>query len=376
MAGIGGVARPAGGGLPWWASVVVLPLLNVAAAFLVSALVFLAIGADPLDALRVLVAGAFGDPELLGLTLYYTTNYVFTGLAVAIAFHCGLFNIGADGQAYVAGLGAGLAVLAMNDWPWWLAAPVAVAAAAACGAGWAYGPGYLQAKRGSHIVITTIMFNFIAAALMNYMLVEVLIERDQQIPQSRAFDRSTWLPALHDVLAVFGIQTARSPLNVSLLLALACCAAFYVFVWHTRWGYEIRTVGQNERAAVYAGISPSRNIILAMCLSGALAGFVAINELMGVHHRIIIGFTGGAGFVGIAVALMGRNHPVGIVLSALLFGALRQGGAELNFEFPNITPEMVVVIQGLIILFAGALENLFRPQLEALFRRRPPAVAA
>jgi ABC-type uncharacterized transport system permease subunit len=144
---------------------------------------------------------------------------------------------------------------------------------------------------------------------------------------------------------------------------------YQLFIRHTRWGYEIRTVGLNERAAVYAGISPARNIVLAMAISGALAGFVAVNELLGVHHRMILGFTGGVGFVGIAVALMGRSHPVGILLAALLFGALYQGGSELSFEFPTINREMVVVIQGLVILFAGALENLFKPRIEALFRR-------
>ena len=155
-----------------------------------------------------------------------------------------------------------------------------------------------------------------------------------------------------------------------------CCVLVWLFIWHTRWGYEVRTVGQNETAAVYAGISPSRNIIIAMCLSGALAGMVGINEIMGVQHRLILDFTGGYGFVGIAVALMGRNHPVGIVLAALLFGALYQGGGELSFEIPTITRYMVVVIQGLVILFSGALEHLFRPRIEALFIRKPAPAPA
>ena len=154
---------------------------------------------------------------------------------------------------------------------------------------------------------------------------------------------------------------------------------FWVFVWHTRWGFEIRTVGANQAAAVYAGISPSRNIILAMLVSGGLAGMVGINEIIGVHHRLILDFPAGFGFVGIAVALMGRNHPLGIFFAALLFGMLYQGGSELSFDIPTITRDMVVVIQGLVILFSGAMEHVFRPHIVAAYLRiagRRTAMAA
>ena len=365
------------GEVPGWVNYALLPVLNLAAALVVSSLVILAIGENPLAAMEVLLYGSFGYPEAIGFTLYYATNFIFTGLAVSVAFHCGLFNIGGEGQAYIGELAIGLVGLAFGGVPWPVVAAVAIVAGALGGAAWAYIPAYLQAKRGSHIVITTIMFNFIAASIMTYLLVDVLIAPGQQSPESRQFDQSTWLPFMHEALGRIGIDIPNSPLNLSFVWALACCALVWVFVWHTRWGYEIRTVGQNERAAVYAGISPSRNIILAMAISGALAGFVGLNEVLGVHHRLILGFTGGVGFVGIAVALMGRNHPVGIVLAALLFGALYQGGSELAFEFPTINREMVVVIQGLVILFAGALENLFKARIEALFRRtvRRPAAA-
>ena len=264
------------------------------------------------------------------------------------------------------------------DWlPWPLIAILGIVAGAAGGAAWAFIPAYLQAQRGSHIVITTIMFNFIAASIMTWLLVDVLIAPGQQSPESRQFAETTWLPFMHQALGLIGLQIPASPLNLSFVWALACCIMFWVFIWHTRWGYEIRTVGQNERAAVYAGISPSQHHP-RHGLSGALAAFVGLNEVLGVHHRLILGFTGGVGFVGIAVALMGRNHPIGIVLAALLFGALYQGGSELAFDFPSINREMVVVIQGLVILFAGALENLFRPRIEVLFRRTAsqPAPAA
>lgn len=364
------------GAVPGWVGYALLPLLNLAAAILLSGLVILVIGENPVDVLSLMLSEALGYPEAIGYTLYYTTDYIFTGLAVAIAFHCGLFNIGGEGQAYLGGLGAGLVALALTGWPWPVVAVLAVLVSALFGAAWAFLPAWLQARRGSHIVITTIMFNFIAASLMTWLLVDVLIRPGSQSPETREFDPGVWLPSMDRALGWLGIEVAPSPLNLSFLWALACCALFQIILRHTRWGYELRTVGRNERAAVYAGISPSRNIILAMVISGALAGFVGVNEILGVQHRVILNFTGGVGFVGIAVALMGRNHPVGIILAALLFGVLAQGGGQISFDYPTINRELVMVIQGLVILFAGAMENLFKPQVEALFRRRGTAAAA
>jgi general nucleoside transport system permease protein len=363
--------RPPRGPLPAWAEVALLPLVNIALAFLVVGAIVALIGVDPLHALSLLITGALGSSEAIGYTLYYATNFTFTGLAVAVAFHAGLFNIGGEGQAYIGGLGCGLAVLALDRWlPAWLLIPVAIAAAALFGAAWAAVPAWLQAWRGSHIVITTIMFNFVASALMVYLMVNVLIAPGSMTPQSRAFAASGWIPAMHDVLKAVGITVAPSALNLTIVLALASCVAVWVFLWHTPWGYALRTMGHNPEAAVYAGTDLRRMTMLAMCLSGAFAGFVGVNELMGVQHRIVLDFPAGYGFAGIAVALMGRNHPLGIALAALLFGALQQGGAELAFDIPTITREMVVVIQGLIILFSGALVHLPRPWLQALFARR------
>ena len=327
-----------------WFRGILEPVYGLVGALLASGLVILAVGENPLAALSVLARGAIGSPEAIGYTLTYATSFTFAGLAVAVAFHAGLFNIGGEGQATLGGLGAGLAALALDGWPWPVVALAGTAAAAAFGAGWAFIPGWLQARRGSHIVITTIMFNFIASALFTWLLVEVLIAPGGQAPESRSFSNSGWLPA-------FGLRD--SPLNLSALLALLCAGAVWVLLWHTRWGYALRVVGQNRRAAVYAGLSPERTIVGAMLLSGALAGLIGVNEILGVQHRLLLNFTGGAGFVGIAVALMGRNHPLGVVLAALLFGALAQGGSELAFEFSTINRELVVVIQGLIVLFAA-----------------------
>ena len=342
-----------------------VPVVNLGLALFLAAVVVLLIGENPLRALRLLVTGAFGGGEALGYTLYYATDFVFTGLAVAVAFHGGLFNIGAEGQAYIGGLGVALLCLGAGGWPTILVIPAGIVVAAAFGAAWAFVPAWLQARRGSHVVITTIMFNFIASALMTYLLVNVLIKPGQQSPETREFAPSTWLPPLSHMLGALG----QAPVNLSSVFALAAAAVVWFYLWHTRWGYALRAFGHNQTAAVYGGIFPVRTIIVAMSISGALAGMMSLNEVMGVQHRLLLNFTGGAGYVGIAVALMGRNHPVGIVLSAILFGALYQGGAELSLDVPALTRDMVVLIQGLVILVCGAFEHALRRPVEALVRR-------
>ncbi|HEY9548426.1 MAG TPA: ABC transporter permease [Kiloniellaceae bacterium] len=363
------MSAPAGS-IPRWVDVALIPLVNIALAFLVSGVILWFIDVDPLLAVEIILYGAFGYDLAIGYTLYYTTNFVFTGLAVAVAFHAGLFNIGGEGQAYIGGLGVGLGILAVDHLlPFYLILPLAVLLSAAFGAAWAAIPAYLQAYRGSHIVITTIMFNFIAAALMVYLMVNVLIQPGSMSPESREFAPAGQLPFMHEILGWLGFEVAPSPLNLSAVWAAICCFLVWIFIWHTRWGYAMRTVGANETAAVYAGIDPRRITLLAMCLSGALAGFLGINEVMGVHHRLLLNFTAGYGFTGIAVALMGRNHPVGIVLASLLFGMLYQGGAELAFEEPKVTREMVVTIQGLVILFSGALAFMMKGPVERGYLR-------
>jgi general nucleoside transport system permease protein len=364
--------------LPRWVDIGLIPLANVVLAFLVAGLIVLAIGENPLAAVRVMLAGALGDSEGIGYTLYYATNFIFTGLAVAVAFHAGLFNIGGEGQATIGGLGVGLVLLAGDrHLPFAALLPLALLAGTSFGAAWALVPAWLQAYRGSHIVITTIMLNFLAAALMVYLMVNVLIAPGSMSPESRAFGQAAHLPQMHEVLAPLGIKVTATPLNLSIVLAAALCVFVRLLVWHTPFGFELRTAGHSATAAVYAGVRPRRIIMISMCLSGAIAGCVGLNEIMGVHHRLLLNFTAGYGFTGIAVALMGRNHPVGIVLASLLFGILSQGGTELAFAMPAITREMIVVIQGLVILFSGALPELSRPWFEWLFAalsRRAPAL--
>jgi general nucleoside transport system permease protein len=359
--------------LPAWADYGLIPLINLFVAFVVAGLVVLLVGENPLRAAVILVEGAFGNGQNIAYTLFYATNFIFTGLAVAVAFHAGLFNIGGEGQAYIAGLGVALVCLSLDAiFPWWLTFPVAILGAAAVGALWAFLPAYLQAKRGSHIVITTIMFNFIAASVMVYMLVDVLKPAGSMAPETRTLLPGAQLPKLNWLLEAFGLSVRSAPLNISFLLALVMAVLVWALIWRTRLGYEMRTYGFSPKAARYAGISESRIIVVTMMISGALAGMMALNPIMGDQHRVALDFVSGAGFVGIAVALMGRSHPAGIVPAAILFGMLYQGGAELAFEMPAISRDMIVIIQGLVILFAGALENMFRPAVQALFASFSP----
>ena len=344
--------------MPQWADVVLIPLISLILAAALSALVILGIGEDPIAAVNMMIRG---------YTLYYATNFMFTGLAVAVAFHARMFNIGGEGQAMIGGLGVALVALYI-PWPHWsLALIFCTLGAAIFGAAWAYIPAILQAKRGSHIVITTIMFNFIAAALLNYLLVNILIPEGSMDPATASFPEATHLPTLHDLLAPLGISFSKAaPANVSLLVALLAAFAVWLLIWRTKLGYEIRAFGHSDSAAKYAGINPVKITVIAMLISGGLAGMMAINVTLGESERLILNSTEGAGFIGIAVALMGRSHPLGVILASILFGFLYQGGAELAL-WTNIPRELIVVIQALVIMFTGALDNMVRMPLERIF---------
>ncbi|PRY93327.1 nucleoside ABC transporter membrane protein [Hasllibacter halocynthiae] len=352
--------------MPKWADVLLVPLLNLVLALIVSGAVVAYIGENPFDAMRIMVNGAVGSAYGWGYTLFYATNFIFTGLAVAVAFHARLFNIGGEGQAALGGLGVAIVALAL-PWPHWSLALIAcTVSAAAFGAAWAFLPAILQAKRGSHIVITTIMFNFIAAALLNYLLVGPL-QGAGMSPETARFPEGAHLPTAYDMASWLGFNRS-APLNVAFLVALAACVAVWFLIWRTRLGYEIRAYGHSEPAAVYAGIDPVRITVIAMLISGGLAGMMAVNAVQGEAERLVLDPVQGAGFIGIAVALMGRSHPFGVLLAAILFGILYQGGAELEFE-TSVPREMVVVIQALVILFTGALDNMVRDPVGKAFLR-------
>lgn len=354
--------------LPRWVDVALLPLLNVILAFLIGGLIVMSVGQNPLRAVQVMLYGAFGYGTGFGYTLYYTTDFIFAGLAVSLAMHAGLFNIGAEGQAYVAGLGVILVALALNGLHWALMLPLIIVAAALFGAAWAFIPGYLQAKRGSHVVITTILFNFIATSMMSFIISRILkpatVASDESAPiamASRVLKLNTFIPYF---------KTA--PVNVTVFLAIAGLFGFYWLIWRTKFGYAVRALGFNPTAANYAGISNQKMIMLVMALSGAIVAMIAVNNVGGVHGRLIQNYVNGAGFVGIAVAFMGKGHPIGVGLSALLFGVLYQGGSELAFSMPGITREMIVTIQALVILFTGAMGDMLRNPLARLFSSASP----
>lgn len=352
--------------LPKWADVALVPLVSLILAAAISAIVIKAIGQSPLEALSVMVEGSLMSAYGWGYTLYYTTSFIFTGLAVTIAFHAGMFNIGGEGQAQIGGLGVALACLFI-PWPHWSVALLAASlSAAAFGAVWAAVPAYLAAKRGSHIVITTIMFNYIAAALIVYLLVDVLRPAGQMDPATARFPAEFGLPTLNQIPLLDLFFVKKVPANITLFIALAAAWAVWLILWRTRLGYQLRAFGKSEAAARYAGINPTKMIMVSMIISGALAGLMSVNNVMGEAGRLLQNSSEGAGFIGIAVALMGRNHPVGVVLAAILFGFLYQGGAELGL-WTSIPIELRIVVQGLVILFTGALDIMVRMMLVRIF---------
>ena len=355
--------------LPRWADVVLVPLICLIIAFAFCGILIAAIGQSPLQAIWIMIDGSFGTTNGLGYTLYYATNFIFTGLAVSIAFQASLFNIGGEGQATLGGLGVALSCL-LIPWPHWsLALLGSLAAGAACGAAWGFVPAWLQAKRGSHIVITTMMFNFIAYALMNYVLVNLLRPMGSMDPASARFDKAFNLPKLGDILGLVGIPFSnRNPANISFVIAIALAVGMWALIWHTRLGYALRAFGKQEKAALYAGIDPVKITIYALLLSGGISGLMAVNAVQGAAHRLVLNSVEGAGFIGIAVALMGRNHPFGIVIASILFGFLYQGGSQLAMG-TTIPREVITVLQALVILFTGALPYMVQKPLEHLFAK-------
>jgi ABC-type uncharacterized transport system permease subunit len=356
--------------LPRWADVLLMPILNLVIALAAAALVVMLVGQSPSEVMPVLLKGAFGSARGLSYTMYYATSFIFTGLAVAVAFHGGLFNIGAEGQATLGGLGTGLVAMWLSHkLPAPVLLPLMLIGGALFGMAWAAVPAYLQAYRGSHVVITTIMFNFLASTLLVYLLVNHLKSAGDMAIETAPFGPAAHLPGMHEALAWLGIEWPSSPLNISLVLALLAAAGVYAMLWHSRAGYRLRAVGSSEGAAAYAGINPKHQVIIAMGLSGALAGMVGMNEIAGVNGKLLLDFVGGAGFTGIAVAVMGRNHPVGIVLASVLFGALFQGGAEVAFDVPGFSRDMVVMLQGFIVLFSGAMAYVIAPWVAVALHR-------
>lgn len=347
----------------------IFPLVAIVAAFIVGAVIVLLIGDDPVETYRLLIGSALSWPDGIGYTLFYATPLIFTGLAVAVAFRCGLLNIGAEGQLYVAAFVTAWVGFTFAGLPGWVLVPLACLAAILGGAAWGAIPGVLKARFGSHEVINTIMLNFIGIALASYFTQYFYKNEGDAIMQTKLIGlidparglagENAHLPRLGEFIPGF---PERIPLNIAFIFALLACVFVYIFLWRTKWGYEIRATGANPTAAEYGGISTGRQIVLAMAVSGGLAGMVAINEVLGYRYRYYDGFSPGYGFTGIAVALLGRNHPIGVLLAALLFGALLRGGLFVDIFTDRVSKDLVLVLQAVVILFVAA-EAVFRGSL-------------
>jgi general nucleoside transport system permease protein len=353
------------------------PLIAVIAAFLVGGIIVWMVGDNPLLVYDLFFSSAFGSVDGFGYTLFYATPLIFTGLAVAVAFKCGLLNIGAEGQLIAAAFATAWVGLMLPGWPGWFVAILAMLAAMIVGGIWSGIPGVLKAKFGAHEVITTIMMNFIAVSIVSYLTQYHYRKQGDPIletlPIAEMRDGALTgphIPRMHALLAPLGINFPEHlPLNLAFLIALAACALVYVFLWKTKWGYELRAVGVNPSAAEYGGISISRNIILAMALSGMLAGMVGINEVLGYRYRYYDGFSAGYGFAGIAVALLGRNHPVGVLFAAILFGALDRSKLFIDIFTDKVSKDWTVILQAIVILFV-ACEAMFRGGAKRIIRGR------
>jgi simple sugar transport system permease protein len=332
------------------------PLAAVVAAFVVGGLVVLAVGDSPLSTYTLLIGSALTWPDGIGYTLFYATPLIFTGLAVAVAFRCGLLNIGAEGQLYAAAFMTAWVGITFAGLSAWLLVPLCFLTALLAGGFWGAVPGVLKARFGAHEVITTIMMNFIAVALASYFTQYHYKPPGDPILETVPIGEGAHIARLGSFIP--GLPE-RIPVNLAFPIALLTCLLVYLFLWRTRWGYEIRATGANPAAAQYGGIATGRQIVLAMSISGALAGMVAINEVLGYRYRYYDSFSAGYGFTGIAVALLGRNHPVGVILASLLFGALLRGGLFVDIFTEHVSKDLVMVLQGIIILFVAA-EALFR----------------
>lgn len=306
----------------------------------------------------------------IGYTIFYSTPLIFTGLAVALSFHCGLFNIGGEGQLYIGSMAIVAFATLFAFVPWPIALPLGVLAAMVAAGIWGGIAGWLRARYGSHEVIVTILLNFIGLNLVNYLVLYPYRNPESQNAETLTISSSYQLPYLSTLLESVGLPLLKStPANLAFLLALVAAVAVYVFLFYTPLGFEFRASGTNPTAARFAGIRVTRNQVLALTFGGALAGLVGVNEVMGHQHRLIEGFSPGYGFTGIAVALLARNHPLAIILTAFLFGSLHNSARELEFVSEKVTKELSMVLQGLIIAIIAA-EPLWDQLFAKLVKKR------
>ncbi|MCO5143272.1 MAG: ABC transporter permease [Oligoflexia bacterium] len=314
--------------------------------FLGAALISWIVGESPLFVMKVMFESAFGSVYNFGLSLFYATPLIFTGLSVAIAFHAGLFNIGAEGQLALGALAATCFALWFPSLSPWLGIPLALLFGAIIGGFWGWIAGWLKEKRGSHEVITTIMLNFIAAAIVSWLVTKVYQSPIVQSPETAEISEHYFIQERDPLYQIFD----GAPISIALLFAIGLAIGVWVLLFKTKLGFEIRALGKSESTAEVSGISSSKVRQIAMFLAGACASFVSFAEIIGSAGKYRLGFSPEYGFMGIAVALLARNNPIGILFSAFLFGALHKGAADLDIETEFVTRDLSLVIQSLILI--------------------------
>jgi ABC-type uncharacterized transport system permease subunit len=320
----------------------VFPLIAILLSFIIGAIIMLATGNNPLAAFGALFSGAFGSPLAIGRTLLNATPLIFTGLAVAVAFRAGLFNIGGEGQFWIGAITAAILGVSLGS----LGVVGMVISLAGCvvtGFLWGAIPGFLKAYFGAHEVITTIMLNFVAIYLATYLALGPF-RSEGLVPGTAAIDLVARIPFI-------GLGLGRA--NFGFVFGLVAAAVVYLFLWRTKRGFEIRAVGLSPGAASYAGMSIGLNTVLALAIGGALAALGGGEEVLGVYGKMTIPFVQNVGFNGIGVALLGRNHPVGVVLGAILLGGMVAGAQEMQFE-TNVPLQLANVLVAVILLLVTA----------------------
>ncbi len=333
---------------------ILVPILAVLTALVIGGLIILISGGNPLEAYRGLVEGAFGSPKAISETFIWATPYIFAGLAVALAFKGGLFNIGAEGQLALgalaaAWLGYGLPKALGTTIPAIIHVPICVIGGAVAGGLWGGVPGWLKARFGAHEVIMTIMMNYIALSLVSFLLNGPMKDPSP----TNVIARTPLIAESARISPIFADPALR--VHWGTVLAILVAVLIWWLLWKTTVGFEIRTVGLSSGAARYAGINVGRTIVLTMFLSGGLAGLAGAIEVTGLNYRHELSFALGYGFDAIAIALLGRTHPFGVVLAAILFGAMRSGATRMQF-LTQIPVDIISVVQALILLFVAADE--------------------
>lgn len=332
-------------------------MLAIVAALLVGAILIAVAGANPVKAYSVLFTESLTNYYGIGNTLTRMSPLLLAGLSVLVALRAGQFNIGAEGQIYMGGLGSALVGLSIHGLPAWIHVPLALLGAILFGGLWGWIPGYLKAMRGVNEVITTLLLNYIAINLVSYIVQGPLLEPGAPSPFSPLLDTSARLP----------IILPQTQTHAGILIGLALTVLLIVIFGRSPLGYQIETVGQNPIAARYAGIPVERTLILVMALAGALAGLAGAGEVMGLKYRLFEKFSPGYGFDAIAIAFLSRGNLAGVALTSLFFAALRSG-ANVMQRSADVPVTVVYAIQGLTVLFIAislALEG------RLVFKKRP-----